>query len=680
MALYGCGLATAQDDAGGLDSLAQQEEQAMRAAVAEVAESVVQIRTIGGLDTVDRTLLADGPTTGLILSADGYIVSSAFNFVRQPASILVTFASGDQAPAELVATDHSRMIVLLKVRGLAELPVPKFVPADEVRVGQWALAVGRTYRADRPNVSVGIVSAVGRMFGKAIQTDAGVSTANYGGPLIDIRGRVLGVIVPMAPQSTSEVAGIEWYDSGIGFAVPISSIANRLEQMKQGEDQHPGMLGIGMAGKNPHSTPAEFAVVLPNGPAGKAGFKKGDRVVDIDGRPIDTQTMLRFALGTRYAGEQIRVVAMRGDDRLEREVTLAGELEPFQHGFLGILPMRPMASPTDDEYEDNGKDAKSDEDAEAANDNSKADEATGGVVVRMVHPGSAAAEGKIRAGDRIVRINAAPIDSIDAAITEMNAVGPGNEVAVRLVRDDQTLDLTIAADRLPTNVPGELPPAYNSTDGPSADAPKAAAEATDLKLPEFAQTCRVYVPPSSPPGRPAGVLVWLHAPGQSQPDEVINRWKSTCDRDGLILVVPTAADASRWERTELEYLHRLLQRVVSQYPVDPRRIVVYGRGGGGSMALLLALSNRDVVRGVATSDAALPRTVRVPENDAAQRLAIFMELAPDGTMAANVRQSLQKLAAAGYPVTAVSMETQGSNLTDDEREQLARWIDTLDRF
>jgi len=163
-------------------SLATEEEAAIRAAVARVAESVVQIRTIGGLEEVDRTLIPDGPTTGLVISADGWIVSSAFNFVQQPASILVTFASGEQAPAELVAKDHSRMLVLLKARGVSGLAVPKLAPADEIRVGEWAIAVGRTFRAERPNIAVGIVSAVDRMLGKVIQTDASVSTANYGGP------------------------------------------------------------------------------------------------------------------------------------------------------------------------------------------------------------------------------------------------------------------------------------------------------------------------------------------------------------------------------------------------------------------------------------------------------------------------------------------------------------------
>jgi len=101
---------TRSDGAGG-ENLLSQEEAALRAAAGSVADSVVQIRTIGGLDEIEGTTLADGPTTGLIISADGYILSSAFNFVQQPASTLVTLPSGKQAPAELVATDHSRMTV-----------------------------------------------------------------------------------------------------------------------------------------------------------------------------------------------------------------------------------------------------------------------------------------------------------------------------------------------------------------------------------------------------------------------------------------------------------------------------------------------------------------------------------------------------------------------------------------
>jgi serine protease Do len=664
----------------------------------------VQIRTIGGLEAIGETLLAVGPTTGLVVSDDGYIVSSAFNFVQQPASILVTLPSGRQVPAELIATDHSRMMVLLKAAGVSNLPVPEHVPANEIRVGQWAVAVGRTFRADRTNVSVGIVSALGRMFGKVFQTDADVSTANYGGPLVDIRGRVLGVIVPLAPQAASEVAGVEWYDSGIGFAVPLEAILQRLEPMKQGKDQHAGILGIGLSPRNPHSAPAKLAAVRPDAPAGKAGLQKDDRIVEIDGQPIRTQTDLRFALGTRYGGDSVTIVVERDDRRIERTITLAGELPAFRHAFLGILPLRTAIEAADEnpnaETDDDENSEEQEPTAQAAENWAESEL---GVAVRMVFPGSPAESAGIQPQDRILKINGVVVNSIDAAIGEMNNVAPESEVTLQLKSGDDTRDVSITAARLSANVPDELPPAYAPTEaGLNQEAPEnrgnadedAAAtdevaedaasvrsgETRDFKLAEFSQNCKVYVPAAAAADRAFGLLLWLHAPGEADAEAVIRDWKAICDRDGLLLIVPTAAEANRWERTEIEYLGRLTKQVLSQYHVDPRRVVVYGERGGASMAWLLGLSGRAVFRGVATSSAPLPRQIRVPSNEPSQRLAIFAVIPRSKDNAGQIAQGLQKCADAGYPVTTITPAGTASELSNDDREELARWIDTLDRL
>ncbi|HEY3392800.1 MAG TPA: PDZ domain-containing protein, partial [Lacipirellulaceae bacterium] len=678
-------------------SLVAREEAALRAAAARVADSVVQIRTIGGLDTIGRTLLADGPTTGLVISADGYIVSSAFNFVQQPASILITFASGKQAPAALVATDHSRMLVLLKAAGVSDLAVPEIAPASEIRVGQWAVAVGRTFRSDRTNVTVGIVSALDRMFGKALQTDADVSMANYGGPLVDIRGRVLGIIVPMAPQATSEVAGVEWYDSGIGFAVPLAAIGERLETMKQGDDQNAGILGIGLLPKNPHVAPAELAAVRPDSPAGKAGLRKGDRIVEIDGKPIRTQTDLRFALGPRYGGENVKVVFERGSERTQRQIALVGELPAFRHAFLGILPMRLAGKATASNDGEPGKDDESNgeendsDDSTSSNDNDKKSSGSlSGVGVRMVCPGSPAEEAGVQAGDRIVRINETEVDSIGDAIAELNNSAPGSEVVVQLVRAGKSMDFKLVASRLPTSVPSELPAAYDVGDAKAGEDPAAAAkseppattkgETSELKLPEFPQQCQIYMPATHDDGRALGLLLWLRAPGNADADEVIRDWQEICDRDGLIIVVPSSAEVDRWERPELEYLRRVLDRVVKQYKIDPHRVVAYGEAGGGAMAWLLAISGRDVIRGVATSAAPLPRQIKVPPSEPTQRLAVWAALPSAGDLSVQIGQGLQKLSEAGYPVTTLASGNESGSLTASEHNELARWIDTLDRF
>lgn len=653
-------------------SLASQEEAAIRAAVDRVADSVVQIRTIGGLEEVDRTLLATGPTTGLVIGADGWIVSSAFNFIQQPASILVTFANGEQAPAELVAKDHSRMLVLLKAQGVSGLAVPETVPVEEMRPGQWAIAVGRSFRADRPNISVGIVSALGRMFGKAIQTDADVSTASYGGPLVDIRGRVYGVIVPMAPQATSEVAGAEWYDSGIGFAVPLAPFMATVERMKKGEDQHAGVMGIAMTGENGHESPARLATVLPTSPAGKAGLRRGDVITEIDGRQIDTQNDLRFALGTKYAGEAVRVTAKRGEETVEATVEatvdLIGELAPYRHAFLGILPMRESVPP---EPERTGEDKEQEPEQ---------DHESKGVLVRLVYPGSPAAT-EIKPGDRIVAIDGTKVDGIKSAIEAMNSVVPAAEVAVELLRDGKSIDVTLQADRMPISFPNELPPAYAVHEAASDDDDgDAELKLHALKLAEFPEKCHVYVPASLAAGRTAGVVLWLHAPGKPPNEELFRDWQPICERDGLIFAAAESADPSRWERTEVEYLRRLSERLLAEYRVDPRRVVVYGQGGGGAMAYLLALASRDLFTGVATTDAALPRTIDPPQSQPTTRLAVFAGLPTDVSRQAQTQLGLKKLQEAGYDVTATSIGAQDGSLSPTEREQLARWIDTLDKF
>ena len=204
-----------------------------------------------------------------------------------------------------------------------------------MRVGQWAIAVGRAFEGDRPNMSVGILSALERIWGKAIQTDAAVSPNNYGGPLVDVQGRVLGVLVPLSPQSESELSGIEWYDSGIGFAVPAEHILSILPKLESGKDLQPGRMGIRFASQNLHIEPPQIAGCHPRSPAALAGLDSGDRIVQIDARAIDRAAQVKEEISRRYAGDTMRVVVLRGKERLERKIELVAALPPYQHSAVG---------------------------------------------------------------------------------------------------------------------------------------------------------------------------------------------------------------------------------------------------------------------------------------------------------------------------------------------------------
>jgi len=152
--------------------------------------------------------------------------------------------------ATRIATDRNRMLTLIKIEKTG-LTAPTAAPVKEVREGQWSLALGRTLNSKRdalPSISIGVISAVGRIWGKAIQTDAKVSPVNYGGPLVDIRGRVQGILIPANPQvkddgTISEAAGLDWYDSGIGFAIPFEDVLAVFSRLKEGKDLKPVPLG-----------------------------------------------------------------------------------------------------------------------------------------------------------------------------------------------------------------------------------------------------------------------------------------------------------------------------------------------------------------------------------------------------------------------------------------------------
>jgi poly(3-hydroxybutyrate) depolymerase len=147
-----------------------------------------------------------------------------------------------------------------------------------------------------------------------------------------------------------------------------------------------------------------------------------------------------------------------------------------------------------------------------------------------------------------------------------------------------------------------------------------------------------------------------------------------------MLIIPSPAGKDQWERPELEYLRRLSEHVIAQYKIDPHRMIVYGQGKGGTIAWPLALSSRDIFRGIVTSATPLPRPLRVPPNEPSQRFAIFAALPASKESAAPISLGLHKFADAGHNVATITTANSSGQLSDDERNQLARWIDTLDRF
>lgn len=624
------------------DDLDSREQRAIQAAVERVTPSVVSIETIGGLDRVGQVLLPTGPTTGLIVAPDGYIVSSAFNFVQKPSSTIVTLPDGTRLPARLVATDRSRMLVLLKVAAGEPLPTCQATPIGEVRVGWWAIAVGRAFDPARPNISVGIVSAVDRLSGRAVQADAKVSPTNYGGPLVDIRGRVMGVLSPLSPQKSGELSGVEWYDSGIGFAVPLEHIQQILPRWKQG-DLKPGLVGVSLKGGDVYADAPVIAAARPNSPAYKAGLKPGDKIVSVGDRPIVRAQQLLDEVNGRYAGDKLTITVERGKERLVREIELVDHLDPYQRAFLGVLAER------------GGEEE---------------------VIVRYVYADSPAAKAGVKAGDRITSLADRPVKARSDLVEVAAAAEVGQKAALEVRRDEETLKLEVTWQAEPDTVPVELPAEkpLEALAGPQPVVGKSTVRVAELK-----NEAIVYVPTSYDPRRPAALVVWFHPPSEVPTEEaLLGTWKERCEQGSFILLAPKAAESAKWQSDDFEFVRKAIEQLRKTYQIDPLRVIAWGEEVGGAVAYAWAFNQREMVRGVVALRA--PLASAPVDNDPVLRLDCFVTSAPDARFAKMTEAAIRALRERKFAVTLKEQAEHTGLLSDDELSELLRWIDCLDKI
>lgn len=212
--------------------------------------------------------------------------------------------------------------------------------------------------------------------------------------MIDVAGDGLGVIVPLSPSAKEETAGVEWYDSGIGFAIPMDDVWASAERLKKGKDLFPGILGVTMK-EGGMDDPPVIDHVRDDSPAEHAGIKAGDVLTELDGHTIDRRDAIKQALGRRYAGDKVKIVVRRGKSNIAAETTLADVLPPYEPGFLGILPA-PVAG-----------------------------EQKTGAAVRYVFANSAAAKAGIEVGDRIENWNGKIVAEADQLRSAVRLLRPG---------------------------------------------------------------------------------------------------------------------------------------------------------------------------------------------------------------------------------------------------------------
>ena len=624
------------------------EEQAFQQAVAGVSPVVVRIDTVGGLEQIDGLTTAQGPTTGLIVSSDGFIISSTYNFAQKPSQILVTLNDGRQLPAEISAHDRSRMLTLLKINALS-LPIPTAAVKNEIRVGQWVVAVGKTLDSDVPNISVGIVSALNRIWGKAVQTDAKISPVNYGGPLVNLEGQVVGILVPLSPQGRDQTAGVGWYASGIGFAVPLADVMAVLERLKSGKELLPGLAGITFKSNDEYGVIPTLDRVRFGSPAFAGGLQAGDQIVEVDGQKVTRLAQLRQVLGSKYAGDILSVVVKRGTETKAAKLELVGQVPTFGTPFLGILPDRGISPHPE-----------------------------GGVIIRHVFPKSPAAGAGLKEGQRITRVDDQPIKAdgeLGDAITRKQV---GDKVRITVVEGaipERMVEITLAT--APGEIPLKLDPRRVEKTAEAGALP-AQPQTGEHQVPadRHGIAYSAYVPKGYTPDQQHGLVVWLHPAGDSLAPTVIKAWETECEERGLILLAPQAQDPRGWKLNELVLLENLLKEIPKTYRIDPERVVLHGWDQGGQVAMMLGFSLRESVRGVVAVNAAVRG--QVAENEPHLRfqlMALHNQKYPKEALA-KLKSTLSEKK---IPLTVEAFQGDvGNYLPPETIKSVARWIDSRD--
>jgi len=252
--------------------------------------AVVNISTIViAYDFFMRAMPQEGGTgSGFVYDTEGHIVTN-YHVVENAEELTVTLADGEIYPAEVVGVDPSNDLAVIRVEADA-LPQP--VPlggSDDLRVGEFVVAIGNPFGLDR-TLTVGVISSLGRVIqgpdgrfiGEAIQTDAAINPGNSGGPLLDLEGRVIGV--------NSQIISPSRASAGIGFAVPVDTVKRVVPQLiDQGRYAHP-WLGVQPLSLTPDRARAFredvtvdegllLVEVVRDGPAERAGLRGGDQIV-----------------------------------------------------------------------------------------------------------------------------------------------------------------------------------------------------------------------------------------------------------------------------------------------------------------------------------------------------------------------------------------------------------------
>ena len=652
------------------------EQTAFQKALNGIADSVVRIEptglSIATLQGAREATPTAGPSSGLVVGADGWILTTEFAVPSDIEEVVITLPpkkkiteSSKQSPKRLVGRvtgrDLNRRLVLLKCDPKEPLTEAEFVSRKNVRPGEWALAVGRVWDLYEPSIAIGIVSAVGRCWGRAIQTDAAISPVNYGGPLLNIEGKVFGIIAPLPAETAGMSTGTELYDSGVGFAIPMHDIIPLIPRLKKGETLKPGLLGIGYSTTDPINGRPIIEIVRTGSPAAKSGLKSGDLITQINGQSIQRIADVRHALTPKLAGDTLEITVQRPEKKapLSIRAVLTGKLPPWKRSMLGIAPVRQPSK----------SNAKSMEE---------------GVAVKWTWPNGPAEKAGIQPQDVIT--DAAIVSQTDEDDLPLRSITSSNQLAgllggltintdiVLKIRNSKTSrKVRVTTAPFPEKPPNEVPE-FDATN--KATPPPAIVK---LEIPEVAEPSWALIPERRD-GPPAGVLVFFDEPSGMLSEKAVtvwtSNWREAVAQYRVALVLIPSSDSGSWRQADLERVGKTIGALAQRCEIDPTRIAFAGSKAGGTFAWLGANRFDTIARGVCLIDADIPRRTRIREASPDRfRWVLFGTTTTEKNKEEGSQQyqkTLKRLRQAGLPV--------GEIVLGDETERaskLCQWVESI---
>lgn len=297
--------------------------------VAVVSVSARNVRRKASRGSEGSRPIVELEGTGIIFRSDGYVVTND-HVVNGAETIRVRPFNRQWYDAELIGEDASTDIAVLKIDVGEELPTLSFADSDEVRVGQFAIAIGNPYSLDY-TVTTGIVSGIGRAlplgdniirYQDFIQTDAWLSKGNSGGPLLNIYGEVIGLNSVI--RKTDDAIATDVVKAGASFAIPINLVKRISDQLVNNRKVTRGWLGIRMRKVRER---IHVRGVVPSSPAQRGGLQRGDIITKYKGKEVNDFRQLQFQIAESLVGEKAKITVIRDGQQKTLEVSI-GEIPP----------------------------------------------------------------------------------------------------------------------------------------------------------------------------------------------------------------------------------------------------------------------------------------------------------------------------------------------------------------